>query len=370
MSSTLTDSQISREAEFGLFSLVHGDPLGRLIGHFAIRSRGTAVTLAALLSFSAAIFTTFEGSFVNNELSLDLLHDFGWWNQYLLAFPTLIYIAGSYFGAFPSTLKHLVDSGVLLADDLQWKKVRRFTNKKLSNSAFILLPYVCGFSAGALTYSVTQASGTWYDAEQYAAGLLIPAHAFFLYYFMTFLALRLYTAFLILKMLFSFKVNIQPFHEDGSGGLGSLMTQAEKLYLGMIIFGFIAAIAILSNTLVYNQNVFSVYNALFLMSYIVLTGVAYFIPLYALSSCMTDAKQKVLTTIRERHQLLKNSSSKPNKLQDGGDSVKKADLDALKTLRNIAKSMQVWPFNRTSFVRFVFAVTTPFLIIPVVLLFF
>lgn len=370
MSASLTDSQVSQHAGFGLFSLVHGDPLGQCIGRFAIRSRGAAVSLAALLSFSAAIVAGFEGSLINSELTLDLVHDIGWWNQFLFAFPTLIYIASSYFGAFPSTLKHLVDSGVLLADDLQWKKVRRFTKNKLSNTAFILLPYVCGVSASALTFSVTQANGTWYDGDQYIAGLLIPLHAFFLYYFMTYLALRLYTAFLILRMLFSFKVNIQPFHEDGSGGLGSLMVQAEKLYLGMIVFGFITAMAILSNTLVYNQNVFSIYNGLFLLSYVVLTGVAFFIPLYALSNCMMDAKQSVLRTISERYKTIKNSAGENSEVGPYQKSVHDADLDALTTLENIARSMQVWPFNRSSFIRFIFAVTTPFLIIPLALLIF
>ena len=87
----------------------------------------------------------------------------GWWNQYLLAFPTLIFIAGAYFGAFPKTLRQLTDSGVLLANNDDWKKVRRFTKSKLTNPTFVLLPYVVGISAAALTSNVLQADGTWYS---------------------------------------------------------------------------------------------------------------------------------------------------------------------------------------------------------------
>ncbi len=368
MKSTLVASQIPRDAEFGLFSLVHGDLLGGMIGRFAIRSPLYAVSLAAVLSFSAALVASFEGSLVNEDLNLDLLHDIGWWNQFLLAFPTLIYLTGSYFGEFPKTLRHLIDSGVLQADDKQWKTVRRFTHAKLMNTTFVLLPYVCAIAAAGLTMNVLQANGTWYDASRYIAGWLIPAHAFFLYFFMTYLALRLYTAFLILKMLFSFSVNIQPFHADGCGGLGGLMVQSEKLYWVMVTFGVVAALGILSNTFVYSLDLFSIYNIFLLLSYILLTGIAFFLPLYALSDRMREAKQRLLETIRQRYHALNRKRDSDDNELDKSSSSYRVDLAALKELRQTARSMQVWPFNSSSLVKFVCAATTPVIVIAVVLM--
>lgn len=370
MRAILTEIRLPKEAEFGLFSLVHGDRLGSLIGRFAIRSRLYAVSLAAMLSFSAALVTAFEGSLINDSLSLDLAHDIGWWNQYLLAFPTLIFIAGAYFGAFPKTLRQLTDSGVLLANNDDWKKVRRFTKSKLTNPTFVLLPYVVGISAAALTSNVLQANGTWYSSELYRAGWLIPPHAFFLYFFMTYLALRLYGAFLILRMLFQFDVNIQPFHPDGCGGLGSLMGQSEKLYLGMIAFGVIAALGILSNTLVYGLELFSVYNFSLLLSYVLLTGIAFFLPLYALTDSMRDAKQKLIQSIRERyHALNAKQGAGANDLKNISDEHV-ADLKALKSLQQTANTMQVWPFNRGSLLRFACATATPLVLISIAILIF
>lgn len=95
MSQVLSESSYPKDAEFGLFSLGHGDPLGGFISRFSIRSPLYAVALAATLSFSAALITSFEGSLSNPELTLDLAHDIGWWNQFLLAFPTLLFISGS-----------------------------------------------------------------------------------------------------------------------------------------------------------------------------------------------------------------------------------------------------------------------------------
>lgn len=370
MKAILTEIRLPKDAEFGLFSLVHGDRLGSMIGRFAIRSRLYAVSIAAMLSFSAALVAVFEGSLINENLRLDLLHDIGWWNQFLLAFPTLIFIAGAYFGEFPKTLRQLTDSGVLQATNDDWKKVRRFTKAKLTNTTFVLLPYVAGFAAAALTSNVLQSNGTWYDADQYVAGYLIPVHAFFLYFLMTFLTLRLYSAFLILKMLFSFSVNIQPFHPDGCGGLGSLMAQSEKLYLGIVAYGLVAALGILSNTFVYSLDLFSIYNFFLLFAYVVLSGIAFFLPLYALTDSMSDAKQKLLLSIKERYlELNKKQKSGANDLEKLSDEHV-ADLKALKSLQNTARSMQVWPFNSSSLLRFGAANGTSLLVILIAMLLF
>ncbi|GJM14471.1 MAG: hypothetical protein DHS20C12_28740 [Pseudohongiella sp.] len=363
MSSILSETQIPSDSDFGLFSLVHGDVLGGAIGRFAIRSRLYAVSLAVLLSFSAAIVTALEGNFINPQINLDLFHDIGWWNQFLLAFPTLVYIAGSYFGEFPKTLAELVDTGVIQASERDWKKVRRYTSAKLSNPTFLLLPYVVGFSAMAISFNATQASGTWFNTADFNAGWLVPLHSFFLYFFMTYLALRLYTAYLILSRLFSFKVNIQPFHPDSCGGLGSLEKQSGKLYLGMVGFGFAAAFTVVSNVFVYATDLFSIYNVFFLLSYFIMMAICYFLPLYALSDSMNEAKQRLLITIKERHKLLDQKIASGD---DTEDSLQ-ADLEALDTLRQTARSMHVWPFDRTSIKLFLLGSITPVLIIALII---
>lgn len=370
MRAILTEIHLPKEAEFGLFSMVHGDRLGSLIGRFAIRSRLFAVSIAAMLSFSAAFVAAFEGSLINDNLSLDLIHDVGWWNQFLLAFPTLIFIVGAYFGAFPNTLRQLTDSGVLQATNDDWKKVRRFTKAKLTNPTFVFLPYLVGISAAVLTSNVLQSNGTWYSSDQYIAGYLIPIHAFFLYFFMTYVALRLYAAFLILKMLFSFNINIQPFHPDGCGGLGSLMEQSGKLYWGMIVYGAVAGLAIVTNTFVYSLELFSIYNFLFILSYVILSGIGFFLPLYALTDVMRDAKQKLLLSIKERYITLnRKQGSGADDLEGLGDE-QLADLEALKSLQQTARSMQVWPFNKGSLIRFACANATPLLVILTAIILF
>jgi hypothetical protein len=358
MNQVVGDTDQTQRIPLGLFSLIDGDRLGSTLGRFAIASPLTAALVAAATGFSAAIVTTLEGTFSNPQLSLDLYHDIGWWNQFVLAIATLIYIAGAYFGAYPGTLRQLVDAGVIQATDAEWKKVRRFTKARLHNPGTVALPYVCGGLGTLLSFYVTQTSGAWFDANRYYAGWLIPIHAFMLYYLLTFLTLRLYFAFLILKMLFAFQVNIQPFHTDGCGGLGSLKTQSGKLYLGLLIFGFIAAAGMISNTVNYGLELFDFFNLAMLIAYMTITSIAFFLPLYATSTRMREAQEKFLQSINTRYRALLH------KLED--DLVTKGsneDILALESLRTTARSMQVWPFNRTALAKFFAVVSTPLVII-------
>jgi hypothetical protein len=77
MSSTSKEDLFLRDTESGLFSLVNGDPLGKWISRLAISYRLRAVLIAMMLSFSVAIVALFEGTLVNDEIALGLLHDIG-----------------------------------------------------------------------------------------------------------------------------------------------------------------------------------------------------------------------------------------------------------------------------------------------------
>lgn len=179
---------------------------------------------------------------------------------------------------------------------------------------------------------------------------------------MTYLALRLFTAYLVLKKLFSFAVNIQAFHADACGGLGSLRDQSEKLYWGMIAFGVIAGLGVVSNNLVYGLDLLSIYNGFLILSYILLTGIAFFLLLYGLSNSMQAAKHKLLDSINDRYREL-NKYRESHSNTDSLNEEQKEDLKALIQLYRTARSMQVWPFNRNSLMKFSLAISTPLLII-------
>jgi hypothetical protein len=357
------ETALAGSPQLGLFSLVHGDRLGAALGHFAISSPAAAATIAAASGFSAVLVTLLEGSFINPALSLDLAHDIGWWNQFVFAMAALVYITSAYFGSFPRTLSQLVDRGVLQASDQEWKKVRRFTSTKLTSPSIVVLPYICGAASALLSFYVIHAPGAWFDIESGYAGWLVPLHSFMLYFLLTYLALRLYFAYLILRLLFEYRVNIQPFHTDGCGGLGSLKDLSANLYLGMLMFGFIAAAGMISNAENYGVELWGNFNIALLGSYVFITSVAFFLPLYATSGRMREAQESFLDSINQRYRDIQGRSG--NDLVGRGSNE---DILALDSLRATARAMQVWPFNYTALLKFLGVVSSPLLLIGAYLL--
>ena len=349
---------LRQQNQLGLFSLIYGDQLGTVLGRFAVTSPFSAAVITAATGFSAAFLTLLEGTFSNPDLSLDLYHDIGWWNQFVLAMATLVYIAGAYFGAFPRTLNQLVDTGVLQASDEEWKEVRAFAKSRLASHTVLFLPYVCGGASALLSFFVIHAPGAWFDVDSYYAGWLVPMHSFILYLTLSYLALRLHLAYQILRQLFSYKVNIQPFHTDGCGGLGSLKHQSAKLYLGLLVFGAIAAMGVISNTENYGVELFATYNLGLLASYVIITSVSFFVPLYATSSSMSEAKQKFLKSISERYRKIQRNAD--NDLVGKGSNE---DILALGTLRATARTMQVWPFDYATLAKFLAVVSSPLMLV-------
>lgn len=349
---------------FGLFSLIHGGWLGYASAGIAIKYPIRAVVLAALAGCSAPLITILEGSFINPDLTLDLFHDIGWWNQFVLAFPTLLFLSGAYFGAFPRTLRQLVDSGVLKASDAQWKQLRALVQARLTSRSNVVLPYLVGVIGAILSTSVLLGQEAWFSTNSYVAGWLIPLHVFFLYYFMTYLALRLVIAHFVLKSLFNFPVNIQPFHDDGCGGLRSLAKQSGKLYAGFFAFGAIAALGVISNLFNYGTELTSPYNLALLFAYFVLTTVAFFLPLYTTRRNMSAAKEELIASINQRYQKIHASLKSDTVSETEYQSItSKEDLEALSLLRETATRMQVWPFNYRSLVLFFSSLSTPVILI-------
>ena|GEM_PF-2860254 len=362
--STSKSGPTRERKEFGLFSLIQGGWLGCVLAGFAIRYPTRAVMLAALAGCSAPLIAIIEGSFINPDLTLDLFHDVGWWNQFVLAFPTLLFLSGAYFGTFPHTLRELVDSGVLKASEAQWKHLRELVQAKLTRRSNIVLPYLMGIIGALLSSSVLLGQEAWFSADDYVAGLLVPLHVFFLYYFMTYLALRLVIVYFVLKSLFSLPVNIQPFNVDGYGGLRSLAKQSGRLYVGFFAFGVFAALGVISNIFNYGTELTSTYNLALLVAYFVMTTVAFFLPLYATRKSMSKAKEELIATINQRFQKIHASLESDSVSEAQYQAItSKEDLEALRLLRKTATKMQVWPFNFGSLLLFFTSMSTPLIVI-------
>lgn len=349
----------TKSAETSLFNLAGSDRLGRYIITTSKRQPFLSLLVVCLLSLLPPLVAYLEGNWSNPALELDASSDIGWWNQFLLALPTLVFVSGLYLGSFPKTLRQLVDAGVILATEDEWKSVRRSTKNYVNNPLIFWLPYLLGFAAVVSTSFLFLTGNTWVDVRSYFAGWFVPFYVFLLFYFAVFFVTRIICVYLVLKKLFRFKINIQPFHSDGCGGLKSLGELSARLGLGIFVFGIIVAFAIYTNAAVYNFNLLGLYNLWMLGAYIVTATIAFFLPLQAAALSMETAKQMLILQIAERTEKLnKQEEAGENEKQDLENSGNE-NINALNELKKTVRAMQVWPFNITSIAKFLASIGMP-----------
>ncbi|NKB35213.1 MAG: hypothetical protein GKR91_19110 [Pseudomonadales bacterium] len=355
----------TKKSEISLFNLTGSDRLGRYITLLSIKYPVASVVIACLLGFIAPGIAFVEGNWSNPSLELDVVRDLGWWNQFLLAFPALVYLSGAYLGAFPRTLRHLVNAGVILASEAEWKAIRRSTKDFVSHPAVSYFPYFFGLLVATASTLLFLTGNSWIDVRFFLAGWLVPFQVFLLYYFLAYIALRIVSVYLVLSKLFRLNVNIQPFHADGCGGLKSLSNQSSRLTVTTIAFGVIITIAMYTNIAIYELNPFGVYNLLMFSVYVVVAVLSFFLPLYATSTSMQAAKQHLIGLITEREEKLgsEQNLSKPD--QKNLNEYGEEDLKALLSLKQTVRAMQVWPFTPGAIVRFFGSVAIPILVISV-----
>lgn len=254
-----------------------------------------------------------------------------------------------------------MDSGVLLATEDDWKSVRKSTKRFLRHPFVTLFPYFFGIGVAAATALLFLSNNTWIDVRYYLAGWLVPIHVFLLYYLVAFITLRVISVFLVLRNLFRLKVNIQPFHSDGCGGLKSLGEQSSKLTVGIMVLGIIVAIAMYTNIGIYELNALGSYNLWMLGTYIITASLAYFLPLYATAQSMREAKQNVSNLISERFEKLNTRQDLTNADQKSLSAYGEEDLKAMDSLQQTVRAMQVWPFTVGTIAKFAGTVAIPVL---------
>jgi len=353
----------TKSAEISLFTLTGSDRLGRFIASASIKRPFTCLFLACLFGLIPPFMGWIEGNWSNPALELDISRDLGWWNQFLLAFPAMVYIAGSYFGAFPKTLRQLVDAGVILATEEDWKAIRRSTKNYINHPVVTFFPYVFGLLFVFASTILFLSTDTWIDVRYFAAGWLVPFYVFLLYYLLAFIALRIVGVYLVLQKLFRLKVNIQPFHQDGCGGLVSLSDLSSRLTFSIMIFGIIMAMAMYINIAIYALNPFGVYNLGMFGMYLVVAILSFFLPLYATSARMKDAKLQMISQINDRTEKLSNAENLARSDQKNLEEYGDEDLRALESLEQTVRTMQVWPFTPSAIAKFAASIAIPVLVL-------
>ncbi|MGO8080481.1 hypothetical protein [Rhizobium leguminosarum] len=222
---------------------------GNLLGWLYTKHAKKTVSVAALTMLAPAcivILSWAEQVLINPSLKLDLVHDTGFFAQYLLLLPAVVLGMGLLTADFPARLDTWRDAGLFKVNRSGYEKAIECANRFIESRLAQLLPPIVAAIAviyGAIVHTFSTAN-TWHSPDDFGghatvSGLMALLIRFMLYFLLT--SFFLYTAVFIyiFLRLVNNGVNLKIFHSDESSGLGDIGRYWIKYYSSILIVGFL-----------------------------------------------------------------------------------------------------------------------------------
>lgn len=347
---------------------------GDRVAEFLIGLRGVWIVVAAasgvLLSLVPILVSALEGNFRNPALKLDSSRDWGYYIQLCAGIPAAMILFSLYFGFLPATLRHLSSSAVLRVGSTDYSDFVEKANREFRSPLVVLVPWAIGLliAAVGLHSYILGRSGTWNSNLRAPNGTVagwtsVPV-VIFLYYLLGLIIVRIIVTYRLLRAFFRrFKLEPQPLHPDGCGGLAALGDLAIKLNIGTSMFGIIVGLGVYSSIVTVGLAWYHPVHFLMVLGYVAAASCMFFLPMRPAHEGMKRVKREVLHDIHDRFaevntRILGHLSS--------GSPISADDMDEfsrLRELHSMAKSMPVFPFDTRTVRAFVTSIVTPVLLV-------
>jgi hypothetical protein len=343
------------------------DPLVRAImrpGRKRLAKLVVGAIVVGVLPFSWSIAT---GTFRNASLRIDAVHDYGYWNQFILFLPFMMWFIRYYFRGLEPAILTLRNRHVLSFSDQEFAEFASEANKIFAHPMATWLPYIL---AGILTFIGFfffwgAHQHTWNSPLQHA--LRDPAvwfsmpSTFLLYLLLAGFVVRMTCIRRVIKLLLKdeSRVLISALHPDGAGGLSPLGDFSMRVMPACLFGGFCACLAVLTNMYQYHRPVFYPLNVLYLAGYMAALTVAFFIPLMAAKDGMRKAKAASLALISNRCSEVIREAVEHLKQHHDAETLKVKSVENLTKLYEVANKMPIYPFDTQNVLRFASSVLWP-----------
>ena len=314
-----------------------------------------------------------ENNFLNPVLNIDTLHDYGYWNQYILGLSAILLMSCMYFGRLTFTLFELTLTRVFELTKKDWKEFKDWAeNKIFKNKLIIFIPYMI---AVPLSISLTKTyvfstDNLWisvFGKTPTIAGWLIPVLIFTLYFLLIISVIRVIAVYLVLRRFFKlFRANVQPLHPDKCGGLAPLGRLSMRLNIGVFLFGIVSVVGVLVNVYHYNKPYFYIYNIYIILGYLISATILFFLPLTSAHKSMKNSKIHSLCILNSKFDEINEKLLNDKDIKTFPNEVAFKQLERIHKFHNMVSQMPVYPFNMKTVSSFIGSVVTPIMVLIVV----
>ena len=309
------------------------------------------ILIFLIFAFIPLFIAIFEGNFINAEIDLDAVHDYGYFIQFGIGFPLVLVLIYKYFSTFKKTINTLLKSDVFEMGSSEKMEIIKKINDRFALKTINIIPVIVAALItilGLFSYILSD-SVTWNNFSGILpvsfAGIVILFVVFILYYLAATVLCSVFIVYLTIKDLFSNKMNIQPLHPDGCGGLSSLGELSKSLNLSIIILGVLCFSGIYAGINMQGLPVFHYSNIFIVIVYLVVAVAVFFLPLRPAAKKMADSKNDTLNIINSG---FNNLNSKILEDMKNEKEISQERLKAVKSYTefySIAEKMPVYPYD-------------------------
>ncbi len=343
------------------------DRLMQILMRKGISRRLTLMTATLFVAAAPYLWIALTDAVRNPSLSIDAAHDYGYFNQFFLFLPFMVWFIPYYFGGFEAAILTLRNRRVLSLSDSELAQFTRKANTIFCNPVVTWLPYMLSSSATVIGfYSFWGAhKNTWNSPLQEplaepAVWLSMPP-TFLLYLLVGQCLLRMGCIRTVITLLFNDekRLVISAFHPDGAGGLSPLGDFSMRVTPACLLGGLVTLVGVLTNTYQYGRPLFDSLNLLYVLAYMTALIVAFFVPLLAARGGMSRAKTASLELISDRCTHIMREAVDDLRRKGDTEASKLKSLENLTKLYEMSNRMPIYPFNTRNVVRFGSSVLWP-----------
>jgi hypothetical protein len=345
-----------------------GDRLVSFILRLTPKAFCAAMASWLLLACLPLLVAAFERNFSNPSLSVDASHAYGYMSAQIVG-PAIVALSlYLYLRAFPFVLKVLVNTGVLPANEVHWRKISQKASFLHSHWSISRIPYMVAFVCTAWTVLFMFNHGAnWISprgTEMSLAGWVSLPFMFISYYIGVATVVRVFTTSLLLWRAFvAVEVNI--LYPDGCGGVRPVGFLVSRLNIAVVGGGLVVGVVVWHS--ITNLDVaFTSLNIISgLIGYALAATVLFFMPLVVVHRRMLQAKESILTKISLQIKPLQSYLIYSQSEQEELDTKAIEQLEKLEKFYRFVQRMPVLPFNAkivSGFVTSLASVAVPIMI--------
>lgn len=345
------------------------NPAGNdIVSNFLMSLKGkrlfTTLLTAIGLTIIPVLFTIVDGTFINSQLTADVIHDIGKISVYLIGLPTAILILSIYSGKFPMVLEQLKQNKVIVMTDNEWRDFKLVANIIFAKKFFTKTPHLLAFLITLFLIYISIKFPVWYSVKiengfYFAAYLQIPVYYLTFYTFAVCL-FNIIACYVVLRKLFNnYKISLQPLHPDNCGGLSALGALSQKLNIGIVLIGIISGLNVYMDYKLFGDPMFNTFRVLIVVGYIICAYIVFFMPLYAAHESMKDAKFEEIQRINEYFMAVNQKLKDRLNSHENIDQRDMDDFENVNKMYELARKMPVYPFNVATVSSFIGSIFIP-----------